>query len=47
MTANGRRARYYIAGERGNTNRFYLPVTYHRSGRQLTVGPKLLRKVLR
>lgn len=47
MTANGRRARYYIAGERGDPNRFYMPVTYHRKGRQLTVSPKLLRKVLR
>jgi hypothetical protein len=51
MTFNGRWARFYIAGERGTADRFYMPVTYHRrmrgKTRQLTVSPKLLRKVLR
>lgn len=50
MTVNGRWARYYIAGERGAPDRFWMPVTYHRrvrgKTRQLTVSAKLLRRVL-
>lgn len=50
MTANGRHARWYIAGERGDPQRFFLPVTYHKPvrgrTRQLTVGTKLLSKAL-
>lgn len=50
MTANGRHARFYVAGKPG-ADRFYLPVTYHRRvgarTRQLTISPKLLRRMLR
>jgi hypothetical protein len=50
VTINGRWARYYVAGERG-LDRFYIAVTYHRrvrgQTRQLTVSPKLMRKMLR
>lgn len=51
MTANGRWARFYIAGERGAADRLYMAVTYHRrvrgKTRQLTLSPKLMRRMLR
>jgi hypothetical protein len=51
MTANGRHARFYIAGDRGDPERFWMPVTYHRQirgyTRQLNISQKLLRQMLR
>ena len=49
MTADGRWARYYIAGERGAPDRFYMSVTYHGpvkgKRRQLTVSSRLLARM--
>ena len=49
MTANGRWARYYIAGDRGSPDRFYMAVTYHGpvkgKRRQLTVSSRLLARM--
>jgi hypothetical protein len=47
----GRSAVFFIAGERGDPDRFYMAVTYHRQirgeTRQLSISPKLLARVLR
>lgn len=50
MTVTGRHARVYFVGSI-NEPVFWMPCTYHRftggRNRQLTVTPKLLRRVLR
>ncbi len=50
MAVNGRHARVYYTG-RITDPTFWMPVPYHRSikgkTRQLTLSPRLLRRVLR